>query len=120
MSGWFVQLRIAFSMFSRPPLTVMPERLLSGSTFVSNVFFSAAVLRVQADNSNNAAPETCGVAMDVPLRFPKVPLGSVEIMFVPGAPRCTVVCPKLENKANPSVLVVAATETMFGAVYDAG
>jgi hypothetical protein len=93
MSGWFVQLRIAFSIFSRPPLTVMPERLLSGSTFASRVFFSAAVLRVQTDNSNNAAPETCGVAMDVPLKVPYDELGRVEIMFTPGAPRCTVVGP---------------------------
>src|SRR5205814_3999975 len=68
--GGFTQLRIALSTFSRPPVIVIPERLATGSTFASKASFSAAVLSVQAESSSRAAPETCGVAIDVPSRVP--------------------------------------------------
>src|SRR5205823_5177907 len=66
--GGFTQLRIALSTFSRPPVIVIPERLATGSTFASKAFFSPAVLSVQAESNSRAAPETCGVAIDVPFR----------------------------------------------------
>jgi len=39
---------------------------------------TAAVLAVQRESSKAAAPDTCGVAIDVPLKYPYVPAGSVD------------------------------------------
>ena len=81
------QLRIALFTLRRPPVTVTPARLARGSTFASSVDFRAAVVRLQADNTNIAAPETCGVAMEVPLREAYEELGQVERIPTPGAPK---------------------------------
>src|SRR5689334_19756597 len=61
-----------------------------------------------------ARPLTWGVAMDVPLNDPYVLPGSVLRILLPGAPTCTVCLPKLEKEALASVLVVAATQIIFG------
>ena len=59
---------MALLTFSRPPVTVRPDNEGIGSTLLSKLFFRPAVSREQADNTSAAAPETWGVAMDVPLK----------------------------------------------------
>src|ERR1700688_118105 len=81
------QLRIALLTSRRPPVTVIPVKLVRGSTFARSAFFRADVLKLQADSTSMAAPDTCGVAMDVPLRLPYCELGQVEMILTPGAPR---------------------------------
>jgi hypothetical protein len=54
---------------SRPPLDVFPANEGSGSVLESSVVLSAAVVRVGwAARTSAAAPATCGVAIEVPLR----------------------------------------------------
>jgi len=59
---------MALLTFSRPPVTVRPDNEGIGSTLLSKLFFRPAVSREQADNTSAAAPETWGVAIDVPLK----------------------------------------------------
>ena len=40
-----------------------------------------------ADSSSATAPLVCGVAIDVPLRIPHVPPGTLDSTATPGAPR---------------------------------
>jgi hypothetical protein len=54
--------------FNRPPVTVLPDNEPIGSTLLSRLLFSSAVSSGQTDNTSAAAPETCGVAIDVPLK----------------------------------------------------
>jgi hypothetical protein len=49
-------------------VTVIPDSDGIGSTLLSKLLFRAAVSSEQTDNTSAAAPETCGVAMDVPLK----------------------------------------------------
>ena len=58
---------IAFFTFSRPPVTVMPAREETGVTLLRRRVFSAAVPIGHAESTSAAAPDTCGVAIDVPL-----------------------------------------------------
>src|SRR5260370_22024001 len=55
-----------------------------------------------AAHSKAAAPVTCGVAIEVPLKIPKLLLGRVLKMPTPGAPSITERAPKLENAARAS------------------
>ena len=64
------QERIALFTFRRPPLTVLDASEATASTLLSRVVFSAAVVRLQAERTSRAAPATCGVAIDVPLKYP--------------------------------------------------
>jgi hypothetical protein len=67
-----------------------------------------------------AAPVTCGVAIEVPLYETYLSPGKVLRMLTPGAPRSTVLAPKLEKEARRSWSSVAATEMMLGLSYEAG
>jgi hypothetical protein len=101
-------------------VTVKEARLASASTFDRITLLSPAVLSEHFESTSIAAPETWGVAMDVPLKYPYALPRRVERMFVPGAPKCTWVELQFENPAKASVLVVAATLMMLGAVKAAG
>ena len=78
--------------------------------------FRLAVLSAHLDSTSTAAPETCGVAIEVPLRKAKLPPMVVERTSTPGAPRCTLEGPTFEKNASESVLSVAATATTLGAL----
>src|SRR5262249_29569842 len=110
-----LQARMALFTFNRPPLTVLPQGELIGSTLVMRFAFKLAVLNEHLESTSAAAPETCGVVIEVPLKTAKPALGTVERMLVPGAPRSTVVAPKLEKDDFASRLSVAATDNTFGA-----
>src|SRR5262245_2014789 len=110
------QARMDLFTFSRPPVTVLPASELIWSTLFMRFAFRLAVLNEHLESTSAAAPETCGVAIDVPLKMEKPPLGTVERMAVPGAPRSTVVAPKLEKEDFASRLSVAATDNTFGAL----
>ena len=62
------QARMALLTFSRPPVTVRPESDGMGSTLLRRSVFRLAVLSEHLDSTSRAAPETCGVAMEVPLK----------------------------------------------------
>src|SRR5262249_29245376 len=104
------------TVLSRPPLVVLSVKAVSGSTFVMITPFSPAAVRLQRDRSNIAVPDTNGVACEVPLKVPYVPLRRVEKICVPGAPRCTVCLPQLEKNESASRLSVAATEIIPGSL----
>ena len=57
---------------------VIPDSAGIRSTLFNNKDLTAAVLAVQRESSNAAAPDTCGVAIDVPLKNPYVAPGSVD------------------------------------------
>ena len=76
--GTVAQLLTALSTFSRPPVTINAVRDASWSTLFRIAFFKSAVLRPHADKMSIAAPDTCGVAIDVPLAVPNPPPGTVE------------------------------------------
>src|SRR5262249_33622519 len=75
-----------------------------------------------------STPETWGVAMDVPDRslYPlgshreHVPVGTVDSVLTPGAPRSTLARPKFVNEAPRSFWSVASTETIPRFSYAAG
>src|SRR5436190_495167 len=73
---------------------------------------TAAFVRGPEARTGAASPETCGAAIDVPLRVSYPPTKSVERMSTPGA--ATSTCrPKSEKDARASPLSVAATESVF-------
>src|SRR5439155_17840095 len=59
-----------------------------------------------------ARPETCGAAIEVPLKDAYEPVYSEERMSTPGAATSTA-GPQFENEARLSALSVAATERVF-------
>src|ERR1700682_6007651 len=66
----------ALAAFSRPPVIVFPARLEIVSVLSRIALFTCAVVILGVFASTSAAtPETCGVAMDVPLRYWYVPPG---------------------------------------------
>src|SRR5436309_7709879 len=67
--GGALQARTALLTFRRPPVTVMPLSDGIGSTLFISVLLRPAVSSAHTDNSSAAAPETCGVAIDVPLKY---------------------------------------------------
>src|SRR5437867_13087914 len=73
--------------FRRPPVTVSPASAGIGSTLFNNRFLTAAVLAVQRESTSAAAPDTCGVAIEVPLKYAYDAPGIVESTWTPGAPR---------------------------------
>jgi hypothetical protein len=58
--------RIAVYKFSRPPVEVFPASVGIMSTDANKCPFNSAVVAVQLDSNNAAAPATNGVAIDVP------------------------------------------------------
>ena len=89
----------------------------TGSTEPSKLALSCAVDWLgQADRTNPAAPDTIGVAIDVPDCMMYEKSARVEAISVPGAPRCTLVAPKFEEKLSASLLSVEATEIIFAAL----
>jgi hypothetical protein len=66
--GGALQARMAVLTFSRPPVTVRPVSEGSGSTLFSRFALRFAVVRADRDSTRAAAPETWGVAIDVPLK----------------------------------------------------
>src|SRR5262249_33812740 len=70
VGGAFAQLRMALSTFSRPLVERIPVNPGSTSTELRMVVFNCAVVSAQLDSTSAAAPETCGVAIDVPLNDP--------------------------------------------------
>ena len=72
------QSRMALFTFNRPPVTVLPASELIWSTLPIRFAFRLAVLRLQLESTSAAAPATCGVAIEVPLKMEKPPLRTVE------------------------------------------
>src|SRR5262245_64401932 len=68
--GSVAQLRRARSTFNRPLVTTRPTKAGMTSTVLSNAALSCVVVNAQPDRTRAAAPATCGVAIDVPLREP--------------------------------------------------
>ena len=64
------QASIARPRFRRPPVIVMPDSAGIRSTLFTNKDLTAAVLAVQRESSSAAAPATCGVAIEVPFKYP--------------------------------------------------
>src|ERR1041384_3610642 len=60
--------RTARFTFRRPPEMVFVDSAATASTLFSRALLMPAVLDPHAAATSAAAPETCGVAMDVPLR----------------------------------------------------
>src|ERR1051325_3849613 len=84
----------AFAALRRPPVMVRPARLGIGSTLLRIASLSWAVVRLgEWARTSAATPDTCGVAMDVPLKYEYEEPGTVERTLTPGAPRWTVVGP---------------------------
>ena len=84
----------ARATFSRPPLATALARPAFGSTDCKSAFFTATGdAPAFFEKTRAAAPLTCGVAMEVPLRKACPPPGQALRMFVPGAARSTVVAP---------------------------
>ncbi len=67
--GGALHARMARLAFRRPPVTVIPDSDGIGSTLLRIVVFRSAVLSVQRERTRAAAPETCGVAIEVPLKY---------------------------------------------------
>ncbi|GAC1446789.1 MAG: hypothetical protein NVSMB56_08820 [Pyrinomonadaceae bacterium] len=63
-----LQARIALLTFSRPPVVVLPDNEAIGSTLAIKLLLSPAVSSVQRESTSAAAPETWGVAIEVPLK----------------------------------------------------
>ena len=63
------QFRIAVFTFKRPPLAVNPVNVERWSTEFNSTFFRPAVSSAQCDSTSAAAPATCGVAIEVPLKL---------------------------------------------------
>src|SRR3954468_15490419 len=94
----------ALRTLRRPFATVGYEALAPmlpiGSTpFRIRAFTWATVRLGNADQTNAAAPATCGVAIDVPDRQPYELPGSVLHTSTPGAARSTLVAPQSVNEA---------------------
>src|SRR5262249_8261203 len=84
----------ALATFRRPPVVVLPDSDAIGSTLFSSTVLSDAVFVCeQRDRTSAAAPDTCGVAIEVPLRKRYVSPGNVESTCTPGAPRWTEFAP---------------------------
>jgi len=82
--------------FNRPPVTVIPDIDGVGVDEADcriAVRVCCAVVPGLSALYNAAAPVTCGVAIDVPLNDAYVPLGVVDQIPLPGAPRSTVEAP---------------------------
>src|SRR6266702_4211500 len=102
-AGGMVSFSKAAATFSRPPVTVMPCMDGTGSAELMRRSFTWwCVMPGNCANTSAAAPETCGVAIEVPLSslYPDgseqqvLPtIGTEERMPTPGAPRSTVVAP---------------------------
>src|SRR5262249_5800610 len=60
--------RIAASTFKRPLVETLPERPATTSTWLKMAVLSAGVVNAQRESTSAAAPDTCGVAIDVPLK----------------------------------------------------
>src|ERR1700681_4153800 len=88
-SGGVAQLRIARSAFNRPLVWTLPETEGITSTALRIADLSCVVFREQPERTSAAAPATCGVAIDVPLRDPYRPPGHVDTIATPGAARST-------------------------------
>src|SRR5262245_63877701 len=67
-TGTEAQLRIALSALSRPFVTVIPVIDGITSTLLRIAAFNCVVFRLHADSTSTADPDTCGVAIEVPLR----------------------------------------------------
>src|SRR6185295_4852811 len=86
--------RTAWSTFRRPPVLVVPASTATGSTVRSRSALSPApVAPGNTAFASAAAPDTCGVAIDVPSSNRYVPPRQVEYTFVPGAARSTLRAP---------------------------
>ena len=59
----------ALCTLRRPPVIVSPVSAALKSTVPINASFSAGVASWQTESTSAAAPETCGVAIDVPLKL---------------------------------------------------
>src|SRR6266576_801944 len=92
-SGGTLQARMAVFTLRRPPVTRRPASNGIGSTLFNRLFLSAAVSSAQLERTSAAAPETCGAAIDVPLRYWYVLPGNVDRIFTPGAARWTDAAP---------------------------
>jgi hypothetical protein len=83
----------AFLTSSRPPVVTLPASAGTGSTPASSACLTCTgVADGTFENRSAAAPETCGVAMDVPFAFCSPPFHQLK-MPTPGAARSTVAAP---------------------------
>ena len=60
---------MALLTLSRPPVDTRPASDGIGSTLANRLFLSAAVFKAHRDSTSAAAPETCGTAIDVPVKY---------------------------------------------------
>ena len=60
---------MALSTLSRPPVRTTPASDGIGSTWLNRLFLRLMVSSAQRESTNAAAPETCGAAIEVPLRY---------------------------------------------------
>src|SRR2546423_13617857 len=86
-NGTPAQERMALFTLRRPPVMVTFAKAGTASTLLRMVVLRFAVLKAQRERISAAAPETWGVAMDVPLRYVYRPKVMVESTLTPGAPR---------------------------------
>ena len=114
---------IALHTSSRPPLTTLPDRFDCRSTACTITVRSSVMVRPGcAASASAAAPDTIGVAIEVPsseqyrlIPQPGItPGGTVETMPSPGAARSTCVAPKSENELSLSSPPLAATQITLG------
>src|SRR5262245_20929603 len=70
LGGRLAQPRMARSTFKRPLVDRIPVNAGSTSTELRIAVFTCAVVSAQLERTSAAAPATCGVAIDVPLRDP--------------------------------------------------
>ena len=61
--------RMAALTLSRPPVMTLPVNDGSTSTWLKRLASRSAVFSAQLESTSAAAPETCGAAIDVPLRY---------------------------------------------------
>ena len=80
---------------SLPPVNTLPVSEVVGvAPLRMAALISAAVKWGYSALYSAAAPKTCGAAIDVPLNAPyPLEVGSVDMMFSPGAPMSTTVAP---------------------------
>ena len=79
------QARSALSTFRRPLVPTEPESAVSTSTLLRSVALSVAVSSAHFARMSAADPDTCGVAIDVPLKYRYVLPMVVDRMLTPGA-----------------------------------
>ena len=78
---------------TRPPVIVGPSGQEPDQPCRCSAALRTAVVAGHWASTRAAAPDTCGVAIDVPLKNAYPLFGTVDKTATPGAPRCTEAAP---------------------------